>query len=145
MIDERTLSDRVEVADVVQLCAISMDINDWAAVASCFTEDAEIHFGGRVGTVTGNKAVAAALRRTLCNLDSSQHLLISPLVRIDGDSATHLGYLQATHRRGTEIYTIGARYDDVLRRTSDGWRLSGRVVTRLWKTGDPNVIRPETV
>ncbi|MEV6235662.1 nuclear transport factor 2 family protein [Lentzea sp. NPDC051838] len=140
----QTLTDRAEVLDVVGLCALSMDLKDWAAVESCFAEDAEIHFGGRVGTITGNTAVAEALRRTLDNLDSAQHLLTSPVVRTDGDMATHVGYLQATHRRGDELYTIGARYDDVLRRTPDGWRLSGRVVTRLWKTGDPNVIRPET-
>lgn len=140
----RALIDRTDVLDVVARCAISMDTRDWAAVASCFTEDAEIHFGGRVGTVVGHTAVAEALRRTLDNLDSSQHLLTSPVVRLNGDTATHVGYLQAAHRRGTEIYTIGARYDDTLRRTPTGWRLSGRVVTRIWKTGDPAVIRPET-
>jgi ketosteroid isomerase-like protein len=139
----RASADRAEVLDLVSICAISIDTKDWATVASCFTDDAEVDFGGRVGAVRGASAAAEVLRRTLDSLDSSQHMVANSVVRLNGDEATHIGYIHAQHRRGTELYTVGARYDDVLRRTEQGWKLCRRVVSRIWRAGDPNVIQPQ--
>lgn len=138
------LSDRAEVLEVVARLAAAIDDKDWTAVADCFTPDAEVRFGGRAGHARGGAEAAEILRRTLASLDASQHLLGSAVVRLRGDEAEHIGYVHAQHLRAGELYAIGARYEDGLRRTPDGWRLSRRAVFRMWKSGDPEVIRPET-
>lgn len=141
----RALSDRAEILDLVSYCLFSVDSKDWDATASCFTDDAEIDFGGRVGPVRGAAEVADVLRRNLQSLDGSQHIVTNSLVRLDGDEATHIAYVNGFKWRGDRVYSVGCRYDDRLRRTPDGWRLCSRVVSRLWKVGDPDAIRPETV
>jgi hypothetical protein len=139
----RALTDRFAVLDVVSSCLLAVDARNWAAVSACFTEDADIDFGGRIGAVRGGLAAAEVLRRTFRSLDCSQHLVTNSVVRLNGDEATHVGYILAQHQRDGRLYTVGASCDDGLCRTADGWRLCRRVVSRVWKAGDPDVIQPE--
>ena len=139
------LTDRAKVLDTVATCAMMIDAKDWASVAACFTDDAELHFGGRVGTARGGPAAAKAIRRMFGSLDlTTTHMVTNSVVRLDGDEAKHVGYILAQHLRDDDVYTVGARYDDMLRRTADGWRFTQRVVSRIWKVGNPDVLRPET-
>src|SRR5262249_49301790 len=108
------LADRVEIVELVARCLIAVDDKDWDAVAACYTEDARIDFGGRIGPVDGSGKVAEVLRRTLETVDVTQHLVTNSVVRLDGDHATHVAYVHAQHQRGDDFYTVGCRYEDRL-------------------------------
>ena len=138
------LADRMEIVELVARCLIAVDDKDWDAVAACYTEDARIDYGGRIGPVDGAGKVAEVLRRTLETVDVTQHLVTNSVVRLDGDRATHVAYVHAQHQRGDDFYTVGCRYDDRLIRTDEGWRLCHRVLHRVWKSGDPHVIQPRS-
>lgn len=138
------LSDRVEITELVARFVMAVDEKNWASAAACFTTDATIDFGGRVGPVDGAGRVAEVLRRTIGNVTTTQHAVTNSVVRLDGDRATHVAYIVAYHQRGDDFYTVGCRYDDRLVRTDAGWRLFHRVLHRVWKTGDPDVLRPTT-
>lgn len=79
----------------------------------------------------------------------TQHLLMNPLVELDGDSATARSYFVGFHRvpagpnseaceaifgpcdAETDV-VIGGVYDDRLVRTVTGWRIQERKVKLLW-------------
>jgi len=35
---------------------------------------------------------------------------------------------------------IGGRYEDVLVRVGEGWRLERRIIVPLWSSGDPSLL-----
>ncbi len=91
------------------------------------------------------EAIIARISGALRNLDASQHLIGNQQVRVDGDTATCRCQLQSQHvRRGTEggdNFIIGGYYDDRLRRTPDGWRITHRVMEETWRAGNAAVVR----
>ena len=65
---------------------------------------------------------------------------------VHGDEAEHTCYYQAQHvRRGLadgDKFLGGGRYDDRLRRISDGWLFTHRKIISVWSDGNPAVIAP---
>jgi len=138
-------SDRSAVLDVVVAYATALDTRDWALLESLFAPDARVEFGGSVGSARGAAAIATLLRSTLERLDATQHLLGNSVVRLDGDTAEHTCYVHGQHVRhgtpGGELYVVAGRYDDQLRRSTDGWRFTSRALTRSWRDGNRAVLR----
>jgi len=146
MIDEASaqdLADRLAVQDVATEYTMAMDRLDWAAVGRLFTGDARFEISG-IGVGEGPDGVVEVVGAVLRGLDVSQHLNGNHLVTVRGDQAEHTAYTIAqTVRRGTpggDTYLVGARYEDRLRRTPDGWRFTHRFVTILWTEGNPAVV-----
>ncbi|WP_340589070.1 nuclear transport factor 2 family protein [Erythrobacter alti] len=54
------------------------------------------------------------------------HALGSPLIKVDGDTATGDWTIQVESRRreGQGLMTVVGRYSDTFRKTSDGWRFA---------------------
>ena len=78
-------------------------------------------------------------------LDATQHLVGNQQVRIEGDTARCRTQLQSQHvKRGTEggdNFVIGGFYEDRLRKTADGWRITHRLMEETWREGNPAVVR----
>ncbi|WP_322753545.1 nuclear transport factor 2 family protein [Frankia sp. Cas3] len=140
------LADRGAILDVVAAYATALDTRTWAALDGLFTDDAVCTYGGSIGDLTGQNAIIKSLRSVLEPLDATQHQITNSVVRVHGDTAEHTAYVHAQHVRhgvpGGELYTIGARYDDQLRRTPDGWRFTRRELTRIWTDGNRGVLHP---
>jgi hypothetical protein len=66
------------------------------------------------------------------------------VARLDGDTARSVCYFQAQHVRtgtpGGETYIIAGRYADTLTRATDGWKITERVQTYLWRDGNRAVV-----
>lgn len=94
--------------------------------------------------IEGRDAIAKRCSDALTPLDSSQHLVGSHQVSVDGNRATHRCYLHAQHTRykveGGENYVIGGRYEDDLVRTTEGWRIAHRTLTVIWTEGNRAVV-----
>jgi ketosteroid isomerase-like protein len=108
-----------------------LDQRDFKAYASLFTDDAE--WIGNLGKVIGPEQIERLLTATLEVWDDDRerthHLVLHPVIDVDGDVATAestWGYVTRDPDDSPVLLMLG-RYLDELRRTPDGWRFSRRV------------------
>jgi len=142
MTDLRTLRDEREIHQVVTRYCRALDTKDWALLADVFAPDATADLSsGRI--LVGIDAIRDRIRDALHELDDSQHLVGNHEIVVDGDTATHLCYLQAQHVRkaaaGGPNYIVAGRYEDELGRTEVGWRITHRTLTVMWTDGNAAV------
>jgi len=122
------LQDRQAIADVLAAFCERVDEYDIAGLADVFTEDCLTDYGpGRGGPVTGLPAVQARIARGQAEVRRTHHQLGQSRVTLDGDGATAVTYVTASHehRDGTRS-RVHLRYLDRLRRTAAGWRIAER-------------------
>ena len=135
--------DRAAIVDVVVAYATALDTKDWKMLGEVFTEDASWEYSGSDEPLRGRDAIVARLGAGVERYDAPRHLDGNHVAVVHGDEAEHTCYFQAQHvRRGLpdgETILVGGRYDDRLRRTPDGWRLTHREVTKVWSQGNPTV------
>lgn len=90
-----------------------------------FTEDFVGDYG--FGKLEGPKAIAEFMIQAIGGGSEWMiHALGSPLIMIDGDSATGDWTIQVQSRRreGAGLMTVVGRYADIFRRTDKGWRIA---------------------
>jgi len=120
--------DRAAIADVLAAFCERVDEYDIAGLADVFTEDCSTDYGpGRGGPVAGRAAVLARIARGQAEFRRTHHQLGQSRVTLDGDSATAVTYVTATHEhRDGARSRVHLRYLDRLRRTPEGWRIAER-------------------
>lgn len=142
----RTLLDRQAISDTVIRYATGIDLRDWEAYRSCFTDEVEIDFtsfgGGEPGVMQADDWVAG-VRAGLSGFAATQHISANHVIEIAGDEATCVSYMQAQHflpnDRGDATLTLGGYYTNALVRTPDGWRIRRCRLTVTWTTGNRHV------
>jgi len=136
------LADRQAIIDVTIAYCWALDSHDWDGLDDVFTPDATADLGRQV---EGIGEIKARVRGALESLDSSQHLIATHDVRLDGDRATCRCYLQAQHIRdgveGGNTFMFAGRYEDHLVRTTEGWRIRHRTLVQMWTAGNPAVVQ----
>jgi SnoaL-like domain len=142
MYDQREISDRIEIADLLTRYTRAIDEGDWDVLDSVFTADAHIDYSATGGTVGGYPEVKRWLARTLPMFERRQHVLGQVDVRLDADAATATAYflnpLVLRGDDGTEqLWELGGYYHHRLVRTADGWRSRELVEELVWKRGLP--------
>lgn len=137
------LQDAFDITAVQVRYALALDARDWASLRTCFVPDAVAVYGD-FGTFEGYDAIEALCRTALGPLTRSQHLLGNHASTVDGDRATAQCYFQAQHVKlgtdGGDNYIIAGRYEDLLERTPDGWRIRHRTLETWWTDGNPAVV-----
>ncbi len=140
--DLGALHDKQEITELCYRYALALDRRDWAALAACFTPDADAYYMDKP-PARGYQAIEAICRTSLAPMSATQHLIGNVIVRLDGDEAESSCYLQAQHVRtgtaGGDNFIIAGRYDDRLVRTPDGWRIRERRLEVSWTEGNPAV------
>jgi hypothetical protein len=81
-----------------------------------------------LGTHTGAEALLAFAKGYISAV-SGRHCTSDFVIEVDGDDARSRCYLIAVNNAATPIISTTAVYEDVLRRTADGWRFVHRKVT----------------
>lgn len=108
-----------------------LDQRDFEAYASLFTDDAI--WIGNLGKSIGPTQIAAMLEQTLevfpSDRERAHHLVLNPVIDVDGDTATARSSWAFVTRSETDapVFLMLGTYYDELRRTQDGWRFSKRV------------------
>ncbi len=122
-------SDRGEILDVILRYATAIDRREWSSFSSVFTDDAELDYG-QVGQWVGADAIMDFMRRAHAGAQYTVHRLTNQLIDVDGETAEVRTYVDALIlvEDGSGANAIGF-YDDRLRRTSDGWRITSRTYT----------------
>ena len=134
----RWLVDRAEIAELLVEYARCIDRRDWAGLQETYTEDGVMDHGA---VAVGRDRVPELSERILRDCSGSHHVVDSPSIVIDGDTAhAHCHYL-ATHLGEGEPPTVirqgGGWYDCTLRRTDRGWRFTRVRATSAFRTGEP--------
>lgn len=134
--------DGTEITSVVNRIAILSDLRDWATVRQCFTDQVAVDYTSLAGGQPEMIAADALVQRWKSAFDSTfkttQHLLGSHAITIQGDNATCLSHFQARHAAldATKgLWTLGGHYNHDLVRTSSGWRVRGMKMTWTWEEG----------
>ena len=136
-------NDRSAIVERLHTYGWALDDRDWAALQSCFTEDAEVDYGP-IGVHRGGAAVAVVCQRILVPLDSSQHVITNHQITFAGDVADARCHVVAQHTRaaasGGANYTIGGTYRVTLVRANGGWCICRLALDMRWHEGNPAVV-----
>lgn len=131
------LVDRAEISDLLVEFARALDERDPDAYAALYVEDGVLEFPGL--RIEGRERLRAAVGPTLERYSAVWHMSSNHAIEIHGDVARARSYMLAVHRHGDDPshHADGAGwYDNVLRRTSDGWRLQSVSLKLIWTGGD---------
>ena len=115
----KTLLDRLDCQEVMNRYAASIDLRDWARLATVFVD----------GPIE-------AVRQTITGFDATQHFFANHSVELRGDQATDLRYMQARHQMDAAHYTIGGYYTSEMVRTAAGWRIARYRLTVTFSDGE---------
>jgi hypothetical protein len=138
MVDARTLSDRLEIDDLLTTYTMAIDEGDWDALDQVFTPDAHLDYSASGGTVGAFPEVKAWLAEMLPIFAGMQHLLGQKKVVIRGDEADVRAYfynpMVIDQPDGAKWHLdIAGVYVHSLVRTPDGWRSRRLVEELLWE------------
>jgi ketosteroid isomerase-like protein len=130
----RALQDRTDIADVLYRYSSAVDSFDEAGVRSALADDIWAQYGNG-DPVEGGDKLANWIAGATATVIWQHHLLNVYHITIDGDQAKTLSYLtsyQVFKENPDAAIILVARYHDELKRTSDGWKISKRVMEVLW-------------
>ena len=137
MLYAQTLSDRLEIDDLLTTYTMAIDQGDWDALDRVFTPDAHIDYSATGGKAGPFPEVKAWLAETLPMFSGMQHFITQKKVDLDGDTARVRAYFlnpmvmdQADGRKWQ--MDIGGAYVHDLVRTPDGWRSRRLEEELLW-------------
>ena len=140
MVDLQTLSDRLEIEDLLTRYTRAIDSGEWDRLDTVFTADAAIDYTSTGGIAGGYPEVKEWLAENLPMFPRRQHLLGQVEVALEGDAAAVTAYflnpMVLPQPDGTELlWEFGGLYHHELVRTGDGWRSGCLVEQLLWKRG----------
>lgn len=123
------------------------DARDWDALRALFIDAVDVDYtslnGGEPQTVPAADLIDG-WRQVLENLEATHHLIAGRVVTIDGDQASCVANVQATHMltngTGDRLWTVGGRYDYRFERTRAGWRISALKLSVQWATGNRQIM-----
>jgi SnoaL-like domain len=137
--------DGTEITSVVNRIAILVDLRDWEGVRQCFTDRVAVDYtsltGGQPETIAADALVQSWNSAFSSTFKTTQHLLGTHAITIQGDTATCLSHFQARHvalDSSKGVWTLGGHYYHDLVKTTYGWRVRGMNMTWTWEEG----IRP---
>ncbi|MFJ2770554.1 nuclear transport factor 2 family protein [Streptomyces sp. NPDC087300] len=138
----RELHDRAAITELIYTVARAMDSRDWDLLATCYAPEAVGDYMN--ADVDGREAIIAGTKAFLAPLDVTQHLVGNLQIAVESDTAsTHATFI-AQHVRaqasGSGQYILGGHYDDNLRRTDEGWKITRRQIRGIWDNGDASVV-----
>jgi hypothetical protein len=144
----REIEDRLEIYNLIASHPPSADTGGSAHVAACWVEDGEFDRGAGLSSPRGRDALASQVQspaHQAAIAGGLAHFVGLPYVKIDGDSATVISYLQIlvpqtqgdpvevpNHgtSKGFRVHRVGANKWELVR-TPQGWKFKRRSLRQL--------------
>lgn len=120
----RHLEDLAEIHQLFVDYGHHLDAGDFAAYADLFAADGEVRLGP-MGSAKGRDAIRSLMERALAGVvGTSYHVITSPRVQIDGDTATsEVMWTVVQHGPdGAPVVPMIGRHRDELVREDGRWR-----------------------
>ena len=120
----RHLEDLAEIHQLFVDYGQHLDAGDFAAYAGLFAADGEVRLGP-MGSAKGRDEIRSLMERALAGtVGSSYHVITSPRVQIDGDTATSEVMWTVVQRGpdGAPVVPMIGRHRDELVREEGRWR-----------------------
>lgn len=141
MLDLQTISDRIEIDDLITSYTRAVDTLDWHRYDDVFTADATIDYTSSGGIKGTRDEVRDWLAETLPMFSKMQHYVCQKEVTLDGDRAVVRVYLMnpmAITQPDGSLWRmeVGGFYVHQLVRTSNGWRSRELVEEMVWDRKD---------
>lgn len=140
-----TLQELIDERDIERVLAgfaRILDSKDYSALSEVYTEDVTFDYGG--GEQQGLAAIVELSRHHLDVCATTQHLLGSICIDVDGDKAFSRSYVQARHQglgdKAHLFFDTNGEYTDWWERRDMGWRITRREAKWFAQVGDPSVI-----
>lgn len=126
------LNDYEQIRRVVDEIDNAVDAKDWAACRSYFADEIDADFtslaGGSPGRMKADDLVGG-WRRNLYAEKLSHHMRSNHRVTVSGDTAEVFskGYAfnMLPGRTGSDLWEVWGDYRHTLRRTAEGWKVTG--------------------
>jgi uncharacterized protein (TIGR02246 family) len=130
---ERLEAEREIRALAARYC-FAIDNHDLDAVADLFTDDAWVHSRDGVMDARGREAVIRMYEHRFAVLGPSNHVSHDHWIRFGAAPERAQGTLSAHAElwRNETTMVTALRYEDVYRRTRDGWRFAERALSFLY-------------
>jgi hypothetical protein len=127
MLDLQTISDRIEIDDLITTYTRAIDTGNWDLLDEVFTPDAHVDYTATGGTKGTYPEMKQWLADTLPMFSARQHFVCQKEVTLHGDEAEVRAYLLnpmiLPQADGSSFHMdIGAYYLHKLIRTEAGWR-----------------------
>jgi len=135
--NDATISDRIEIADLLTRYADAVDRRDWDQWKSVFTDDAHVDYSSAPGGKAGTRdEMADWLAECMTMFSMSQHLVANIDARIDGDTATVRAMFSNPMRfNDGAMFFCGGWYNHELVRTDEGWKSRRLIEETAWTDG----------
>ncbi|MBA3823248.1 MAG: nuclear transport factor 2 family protein [Ktedonobacterales bacterium] len=140
------LLDRAQITELVNNVATCADLHDWLGVQQCFAETITVDYTSLSGGTpqhTTPQALVAGWQSTLNGFAATQHLITNHRITVEGDTATCLACVQATHYLPNPpedaFWIVGGYYQYEIARTPQGWRITNTTLTATWQRGNSHL------
>jgi len=130
-LDIKTISDRMEIADLISRYNVAADVDDFDTWVACFVEDGVFNGAfSRYRVRADLDAYKADVARIATNWPNLRHYVTNIQTEIDGDSGrAHSFLLMTSVRPGDAVQNVmSGTYTDQLRRVNGEWRFVSRTV-----------------
>ena len=138
-LSDSQLKDRLAITDVVNSMGTLADLGQYDRLQQLFSDRVTVDytslFPGEVQEISAEQLMTQ-WQSVLPGFDATQHLITNHQITIDGNEATAVAYVRATHKLGDEMWVVGGYYVDELVRTDEGWKLKAIQYNALYEEGN---------
>src|SRR5262245_56177235 len=122
------LEDKEAIRELLSEYCFRMDEFRFAELGELFVADGE--WIAPYSRARGPAEIAALMARNIPREPRRKHFIMNSLIRLDGDRATaRTSYLVVLQAAGAGLVpSVAGTYQDVLVRSSDGWRFLERLL-----------------
>ena len=141
MADELTISDRLDIIDVMSSYAKGIDTKDFDFYATIFSEDVEVNIiydpnfrSGDQVTLNGKEEWISYVKGAVSKYQSSQHMLGNPLISYEDGIAKVRTDIQATHyyKEGADKKsTLWGHYVTHMKKIDGSWKVTKHTLTSI--------------
>jgi hypothetical protein len=137
-----SVTDYAAIINAVNGIAIFADLRDWNRCRQSFTDQVEFDYtsltGGKPMTMAADQQIQQWTDFFKNTFKSTQHVVGSHIITINGNTATCLSNFQAHHtyldsKKGAWI--LSGWYNHDLIRVSDRWKVNKMKMTWTWENG----------
>ena len=127
-LNEDLLRNRIAITEVIDSMGTLADLGQYDRLQQLFTDEVTVDytslFPGEVQNISSQQLMAQ-WQSVLPGFDATQHMITNHQITIDGDNATAVAYVRATHKLGDEMWIV---LKDTLNATSASRFAYGRLL-----------------